>query len=131
MKKAEFVHSTITYDPPVIYIVFKKGAKMDSAEALEMIAAAETLSGKTPYLMFSDIRNHVEISPEARKISAAKAEAPYVVANAVLTDNVALKLTANFFMKINKPHFPVKIFTDRSKAMSWLMDFDPGKNKKS
>ncbi|MDF2436169.1 MAG: hypothetical protein K0Q95_545 [Bacteroidota bacterium] len=124
MRGIEFEHSTISFDSSVIFIVFKKGAKMDVASAREMIVSAEKLSDKKPYLMFSDIRNHVEITPEARKVAADKKEAPLIIANAVLTDNVALKLTANFFVKINRPHFPVKLFTDRSKAMLWLKQFN-------
>lgn len=119
----DFSYCTLSYKAPIISIVFKKGAVMDVAEAKEMIVAAESMSGKKPYVLFSDIRNHVNITPEARKVSADKAMAPHVVANAVFTNNIALKLTANFFILINKPHFPVKVFTDRSKAMLWLHEF--------
>ncbi len=129
MEHIDFPHSIISYQSPVVHIVFKENAKVDASEAREMIKAAEGLSGKKPYMIFSDIRNHVEISPEARKISAAKEEAPYLVANAVLTDSIALKLTANLFVNINKPHFPVRLFTDRSKAMRWLMSFEQKNNK--
>jgi hypothetical protein len=123
MADIQFKHSTVSYDSNTILIVFKEGAKMDVPEARELIVAAEKLSSKKPYTILSDIRNRVEISPEARKVAAAKEEAPLLVANAVLTDNIALKLTANFFVKINKPPFPVKMFTDRSKALSWLKEF--------
>jgi hypothetical protein len=127
MQHIEFSHSTITYNAPVISIVFKLGAKMGVPEAREMIVVAEKLSENKPYLILSDIRNHVDITPEARKVAASKREAPLVVANAVLTNNIALKLTSNLFIIINKPHFPVKVFTDKDKAIHWLKKFDPEK----
>jgi hypothetical protein len=71
----------------------------------------------------SDIRNHVEISAEARKVAASEKEAPLLVANAVITNNIALKQTSKFFILMDQPHFPVKVFTDRTKAMNWLMQF--------
>jgi hypothetical protein len=50
MQYVEFSHSTITYNAPVISIVFKPGVKMSVGEAREMIVAAEKLSGKSPIL---------------------------------------------------------------------------------
>lgn len=128
MNQIDFPHSAIIYKAPVVYLVFKEGAELDVKEVREMIAAAEMLAGKKPYLLFSDVRNHVAITPEARKVSADKKESRYVIANAVLTNNFALKLTANFFIKVNKPHFPVKVFNDELKAHLWLASFDPEKD---
>jgi hypothetical protein len=128
MNQVDFPHSTVIYKAPVMYLVFKEGAELDVKEVKEMIVAAETLAGKKPYLLFSDVRNHISISTEGRKIAADRKEAPFVIANAVLTNNLALKLTANFFVKVNKPHFPLKVFTDEFKAKIWLMSFDPDKD---
>lgn len=122
MNEIEFPHSIVIYNPPVMFLNFKEGAELDVKEIKEMINAAETLSGKKPYLLLSDVRNQVEITPEGRKIAADKNESPCVLANAVLTNNLALKLTANFFIKINKPHFPLKVFNDYRKALKWLME---------
>ncbi|MCW3071001.1 MAG: hypothetical protein JWO44_891 [Bacteroidetes bacterium] len=128
MNQIDFPHSTIIYKAPVMYLRFKEGAELDVKEIREMIVAAESLSNKKPYLLFSDVRNHVAISSEGRKIAADKKESPCVIANAVLTNNFALKLTANFFIKVNKPHFPVRVFNDEIKAHLWLMQFDPQKD---
>jgi hypothetical protein len=124
MKEIKFSHTTVRYQEPLISLVFNEGADLDIAEVRELIAAAEKLSGKKPYLLFSDVRVNMGITPEARKVSADKKEAPYVVANAVLVNNLGLSITANFFMKFNKPHFPVKVFYDEAKAMEWLMKFE-------
>jgi hypothetical protein len=128
MNHIDFPHSTVTYKAPVMYLKFKEGAELDVKEVREMILAAESLSGKRPYLLFSDVRNHVAITGEARKIAADKRESPCVIANAVLSNNFALKLTANFFIRVNKPHFPVRVFNDEVRAHLWLMQFDPQKD---
>ena len=128
MNKIEFPYVTLEFKAPVVRLTFKEGAEMDAAEACEMIAAAERLSGSKPYLLFSDVRKHVTVTSEARKVSADKNISRFVLANAVLTNNFALKLTANFFIKVNKPHFPVKVFNDELKAYLWLMQYDPEKD---
>jgi hypothetical protein len=123
MNQIEFPHSTVIFKDQVIYLVFKEGAALDVKEIREMIVAAEKLSPEKRYLLFSDIRHHVQITAEGRKVAADNKEAPGVIANAVLTNNIALKLTANFFMNVNKPPFPVKIFNDEHKANVWLRSF--------
>jgi hypothetical protein len=123
MQEIDFVHTTVRYEAPVIYLLFKEDADLDVDQVRELIAAAEKLSGKKPYLILSDARVNLLITPEARKVSAEKTEAPYVIANAVLVNNLGLSLTANFFMKFNKPNFPVKVFYDEGKAMEWLLKF--------
>jgi hypothetical protein len=128
MQQIEFPHSTIKYKAPIIYVTFKQDVKLDVKDIKEMISAAEELTGKKMYLLFNDVRNYVVMTPEARKLAADKKGAPLTIASAVLTNSVALKLIANFFVKVHKPHFPQKVFTDRLKAHLWLMSFDPEKD---
>jgi len=126
MEQINFTHSTIFYNVPFMYLVLREGAELDAEQMRELIAAAEKLSNKTPYLLISDVRVNVTITSEGRKVAADKNEAKFLVANAVISDSVALKLTANFFMQFNKPHFPLKIFNDEEKAHIWLAGFLPG-----
>ncbi len=129
MKPIEFPHSIVTYNDPVITIVFKEGATLDVPEIRELILASEKLSDKKPYLLFSDSRVFLTITPEARRVSALKIEAPYLIANAALINNLPLVLTANFFAKFNQPHFKFKMFTSEKKAMKWLLEFAPERKK--
>jgi hypothetical protein len=42
-------------------------------------------------------------------------------AEAILVNNVGIRLLANFYQKMNRPPNPVKVFTDESKAIDWVM----------
>jgi len=44
----------------------------------------------------------------------------YQVAVAVVINNLALKILANFYMKVFKPKVNTKIFDSEEKAMQWL-----------
>ena len=127
MGPIEFPHAIISYKAPVITIKFKEGSTLDVGEIRELIVAAEKLTNNRPYLLFSDVRVFLTITPEARKVSASKTEAPYLIANAALINNLPLALTANFFVKFNQPHFKFKMFNNEKKAMKWLLQFDPDK----
>jgi hypothetical protein len=98
---------------------------LDVKEVRELIKAAEKITGNQPYLLFSDVTVHISITSEARKVSADKKEAPLIIANAALVNNLAVRLTANFFATFNKPYFPFEVFNKREKALRWLMQFDP------
>ncbi len=127
MEEIELAYCTIRYKAPVIFLTFRENAFIDVAETREMIRESEKLTAKKPYLILSDSRVFLTITPEARKISADKIEAPLLVANAIMVNNLPLALTANFFLKFNKPHFKFKVFNNREKAMKWLLQFDPSK----
>ena len=125
MNFIDLPHATIRYEAPVVYLTFKTDANLDVAEIRELIKATEKLTGKKPYLLLSDARVFINITPEARKVSADKNEAPYLVANAALINNLPLTLTTNFFIKFNRPHFKLKVFNDEKKALKWLLKFAP------
>ena len=121
MTELELPFVTIRYKAPVVYLVFKEGADLDVPEVKQMIKVAGSLTNNNPYLLCSDARTYFQITSEARKVSSDKSESSLVVANAVLVNNLPLRLTANLFIKINKPHFPLRVFTDEEKAMEWLL----------
>ncbi|HWY33510.1 MAG TPA: hypothetical protein VNX68_02615 [Nitrosopumilaceae archaeon] len=121
MNELDLTFARIRYEDPVIFIIFKEGAELGTEQVLELIAISEKFSNYQPYLLFSDARVFLNITAEARKISASKEKAPLVKANAVMVNNVAIRLTGNVFINFNKPHFPVRLFEDEKKAMEWLL----------
>jgi hypothetical protein len=127
MEEIEFTHSIVRFKTPVVSVIFKEGAELDVHEVRELVVAAEKLSGNKPYVLFSDVRNHVTITSEARKVAADRKEASNLLANAVLTNSAAISMTVNFFIKFNKPQFPIKLFYDEAKAFEWMLKFAPEK----
>ena len=90
-------------------------------EIIELTRAAEKLAGNKEYLLLSDARVNLTLTTEARKVAAAKKKTPLLIANAVLINNLALRIVANFFKKVNKPHFKFRVFTSEEKAHAWLL----------
>ncbi len=121
MKQIEFSHTTVEIRDGVIWLIFKDNAEIDVKEVRELVKAAETLSGNKTYLLMSDVRVHLTITSEARKVAAEKKEAPFLVANAVIVNNLPVRVTANFFSSFNKPFFAFKVFSDEKKALTWLL----------
>lgn len=73
----------------------------------------------------------MNISIEARKFAASEEGQEFTLANAVLIDNLGVKLMFNFFIKINKPKTPTKAFKTRDQAIKWLQHLDKNQSVRS
>jgi len=111
----------IRYEGPVVYFVFKEGAELGFPEIRECTYHAERLSGKKPYLVLSDARVNMNVTQEGRKVASDIKEAPLLRGTAVLVKNTALKIATNYFTKFGGPNYPFRAFTDKQKAIDWLM----------
>jgi hypothetical protein len=76
---------------------------------------------KKPFLFTAS--EYVTINKEARENSIIM-EAMYPgSASAVVAHSIAYKLVANFFLIINKPKSPFRVFNDDVEAQAWLMSY--------
>jgi hypothetical protein len=48
---------------------------------------------------------------------------PRLKANAMLVGSVLSEMIGNFFINLNKPDAPTKLFTNESDAVNWLLSF--------
>jgi hypothetical protein len=60
------------------------------------------------------------ISREARNYLASKEGCQKIKSCAILTNSIVTKVIANFFLQINKPLVPTKLFTNEDSARKWL-----------
>ncbi len=64
-----------------------------------------------------------EISKEARDYFANERTASIQRATALLIESPVSRVIGNFFMGLNKPISPTRLFTDPQKAIKWLHTF--------
>lgn len=69
------------------------------------------------------IETFVEISKEAKILSASDEGNRYTLADAFVLKSISLKLFGNFYLTINKPVKPTRLFTDPDSAIKWLKTF--------
>jgi len=124
MNLIELPFAKLYYKAPIVYLVLNEGVNLDAPDIKQIIKSCEQLSDHKPYLLFSDARVFLSITAEGRKIASDPNESKLVIANAVLINNLSIKLVANFFATFNQPHFKFKVFTNRQKAVDWLLKFE-------
>jgi hypothetical protein len=107
----------------IIHVTFKEGTEIDVALQDKMIEVYLEICGdkKRPFL-YTGIGD-VSITKEGREHSKNLEDVFPATATAIVADNIAYKIIANFYLKINKPRNPFKVFNDVPSAEVWLKTF--------
>ena len=79
-------------------------------------------TGIEKYYVLSESGGFYHVSKTARELSASYDFSNCIGALAVVINNIAVKLVFELYLKIDKPSFPVKSFTNRVDAVEWLND---------
>ncbi len=94
--------------------------------AKENVDAQETVRDgmrKRKTRVLIDMTTVSEISKEARDYFANERTASIQRATALLIGSPVSRVIGNFFMGLNKPISPTRLFTDPQKAIRWLHTF--------
>ena len=61
-----------------------------------------------------------DVDPEVREWAADTSGNHYTICDAIVIRNLAQKIMTDFYLKINKPKMPTKIFYSSQKAFDWI-----------
>ncbi len=122
-KVIEFPASTIWFDESgILCSVSKKVPPQTMEETKKTTEEFINLIGGKKICLLTDSTYSNPPNKEIRDYLAAVI--PEIVkAVAVISRSAVGKMTANLFFSINKQPYPVKLFTDESKAKEWLRQY--------
>lgn len=102
---------------------FKDNVTMDIPEQLENLDAIIKIckGHPTPFVITAG-KNFI-ITKDARDHALSLEVRSPINANAIVVQNLAYRLIAEFFIKVQKPKMPYKIFTDQESAFEWCKQF--------
>jgi hypothetical protein len=103
--------------------IAQSGADVTLADAEACHAAVLDLYQGETHPLLVDIRKVKSASREARKFFAGSTSNDTTRAVALLVSSPVSWLIGNFFLSINKPAFPVRLFTNETEALGWLRSF--------
>ncbi len=91
-------------------------------ENIDAQARIRDALGKEITRVVIDMRQTVQITREARNYYAGERTASIQRATALLIDSPLSAIFANFFMGLNKPLSPTRMFTSEDEAIAWLRE---------
>ena len=102
------------------------GAQVELADAVATHKAVLQLQGTSRHPLLVDIRAVKSISLDARRYFAGPEHAPITTsAVALLIESPVSELIGRFFLRLDKPHFPLQLFSSETEALSWLQGYLP------
>lgn len=118
--EVDLTAAILKYEEPVMYLVLKDNVQLNPAHVREIADSASELSAGKPYLLFSDARVHIKLTPEATSTASDRNLLSLIGASAILVKSWPQKMIANLFIRYSEMPFPTRLFTNASKALSWL-----------
>ena len=93
-------------------------------EVIQVMLAAQAVVSrgeKTPVLV--DVREIKFMTRAAREHIAGEEGQKRHPAAALLIDSPIGRALGNFFLRVNKPHYPTRLFTSEDEAITWLKSY--------
>jgi hypothetical protein len=93
--------------------------EITESQLIQISDAISKLSSGRKDAILSVAGLYGSMTPEARKISI-NTDNEYTLAIALVIQDLSQRLLANFYFRIKKVNYPVKIFKSEEEATSWL-----------
>jgi hypothetical protein len=107
-------------DDGIILVFYNNGTILDVPLQLRMADAFNEIADHKKSLFIFEAGENVIVTKEARE-NALKLEASTpILASAVIAHNLAYRLIANFFLKVQKPEGQYKVVANKEEALKWL-----------
>jgi len=124
MKSLEIRAATVTLDDGILRVQLRERVHYTLVDAKETVAAQRALVGpddKATVLV--DMRGINASDADARKHFATPEVERGNAAVALVVDSPVSKVIGNFFIGLDKPACPTKLFTSEPDAIDWLRGF--------
>ena len=107
-------------DTGIIHARIFPGQEIDLKRAIEYHELIVYLSSNQPHVSVIDITGITSISADAREqLQKNSSEWGNTLAVALVTNSFSARVIGNFFLTINKPAYPIKLFSDSVVAHQW------------
>ena len=107
----------------IIRSVLVPHAEVTLEGAEETAAAYQQVSQGIPRPLLTDSRLVKSVDRPSRIYGTSDAVASVVSALAVLIASPVSRIVGNFFLRVNKPPYPMRLFTSEEEAIEWLKGF--------
>jgi len=110
------------YENRIFHGIIKQGQKISLEMAKKGCVFLDKNGGGRFYNIY-EFENFAEMDPEVRAWASDTSGNLYTHIDAVVINNFAQKMIANFYLKFNKPKKPTKIFNSSEKALEWIQGY--------
>ena len=107
----------------IIHLVEKPGSETILEDAKEYVTAFLNVSKGKRSPVFVDINMSKSITREARQYLGGSEAVDVVSAVGLYADLPVSRVLGNFFLKLARPSYPIRMFSSEEEALEWLNKF--------
>lgn len=105
-----------------MHFEYKENISIDLEAAKKIVQERVSMQEGVSYPILADLKANYNSTKEGRAY-LAKEGSELVTAVAVLVSSPVTKVGMNFYIAIDNPSTPTKVFTDKEKALEYLQTF--------
>ncbi len=102
-------------------VIFTSKVLLSLDVLTEMQKQLNALTVNDSYCLLTNMGNKITPTKEAYDFYANKQRANYITKEAFVVSAAALKIAANFYLRVKKPSIITKVFETEIEAEHWLM----------
>lgn len=107
----------------IVRVVVLPDAEQTLEDAKEQVAAVQKVAQGKKRPVLVDARDGRFMDRAARVYYASDEAARFRSASALLVGSAVTRVMASFFLGLNKPNYPVRLFNSENEALDWLRGF--------
>lgn len=107
------------YENKIYHVIVKKNEKV----TMEFVQKGYDFldeHGGGPFYNIYEFHSFSDVDPEVREWAASPTNNSYTRIDAIVISNFPQKILADFYVRINKPVKPTRIFNSLEKAFDWV-----------
>lgn len=98
-----------------------QGLELTPGMLAELYRVDAELTGNVPHCVLADVSRDVSSTEEARKYAANNEFMQSHIAYAMIGKTLPVNILANFFINVNRPKVPTRLFRSEEDASKWLL----------
>jgi hypothetical protein len=107
----------------IIRVDYLTGSIVDVPQKKELFKAYNEITSEQKSLFIFKAQSHVNFTKEAKEYSIRIEPLQPFMAIAVVADNLAYQLLADFYFKFYKPKVAYKVVKSEERAVEWLLEY--------
>ena len=104
----------------LLFLRPKDNYVIDEDDMKALNEAIGSTFGKTKFFNIVEFGAYNNVTQEARRYAATEESNQYTLADAYIIKSLALKIMGNFYLKVDRPPVPTRLFKDFESALEWL-----------
>lgn len=120
MKIIKSALAQFEYKSDILYVKPLEGLFLDKPEMESLLNSAIELTEGKKYFAIIDTSNDIDSTKDAREYYANNELNRFRYADAFIVSSLPLRMVVNFFIRVNKPSIPTKMFNSKDSAFEWI-----------